>query len=213
MTFQEAVKCYRCLLCKGILDELDNVSYDYLVWKGNPNPKNLDNLAKTCVIGNHQHRISSKAKGNAMVIIKNNLPIIFKSTFPTFEDLHKFVNGLIGGIHNIGLLTVYDVSLRIGHLFSKPIYPQKILYLNSGAMTGARKLLNGRILKPTELFVDFFSYPEAQSVVGIQDLQALPNCLVEDFLCVMHRYLDAGPRGLITDRDTTTTYQIIKKNS
>lgn len=208
MTFQEAVKCYRCLLCKGILDELDKVSNAYSVWKKSPNAKNLQNLAEVCVLGEHQKRISRVAKATAITEIRKNLLKIFSTPFADFEDLYAFVNSVIGSIDNIGFLTIYDVSLRIGHILNPPIYPKKRLYLNnSGAMTGARKLLNGRILKPTELFVDFFSYPEAQSVVGIQNLQALPNCLVEDFLCVMHRYLDAGPRGLIQDRDTTTTYK------
>lgn len=206
MTFSEAVKCYRCLLCKGHLDELENVMNLYKAYKASPSPATLHDLSKACVIGPHQHRINRSSKSSAISIIESHLPTILSTHFVDFEDLYKKIDGIIGSIPQIGPLTVYDVSLRIGHLFNSPIYPRKYLYLNSGAMEGAKTLLRGRKLNPIEDIKTFFSYPEATVVSGIADLQALPNNLIEDFFCVMKEYLASGPRGLIPDRDKTTTY-------
>lgn len=206
MTFKEAVNCYCCLLCKEHLDELDDVKSLYMIYSSAPSPTSLHNLATACVVGDHQHRISSKSKTNAINVIKSRLPSILLTTFTDYEDLYNTIDHFIGSIPQIGPLTIYDISLRIGHLFIKPIYPQKILYLNSGAMEGAKKLLGGRKLRHKEDFNVFFSYPEAKAVVGINSLQSLPNNLVEDFFCVMKDYLDLGPRGLIGDRDRTPTY-------
>jgi hypothetical protein len=206
MTFSEAVKCYRCLLCKEHLVELYKVKKSYDNYDLAHTPAALHALAGVCVIGGHQHRILSSSKTIAISVIETNLPTIFSTTFVDFEDLYKTVNSLIGSIPQIGPLTVYDVSLRIGHLFNDPVYPHKFLYLNNGAMEGARKLLKGRKLSPVEELATFFSYPEAKAVKGIGSLQNLPNNLIEDFFCVMKDYLDLDPRGLITDRDTTPTY-------
>lgn len=210
MTFQEAVECYRCLLCKGLLDELKNVCDAYTQWRNKPTSQNLTEFAKVCVVGAHQHRILNSSKQKAIEVLEKNLPLIITTQFADFEELYDKVKTLIGNIPKIGLLTVYDVTLRIGHILNKPIYPKKYLYLNnSGAMEGATKLLDGRKLQYKELFTNFFSYPEALSVNGINYLQALPNCLVEDFLCVMHKYLDKGSKGLIADRWKTSTYKQI----
>lgn len=206
MTFSEAVKCYRCLLCKGHLEELDNVMSLYMAYKASPTPATLHNLAVACVKGVHQQRILRSSKSTAISVIESHLLTILATKFSNFEDLHYSVNSIIGSIPQVGPLTVYDVSLRIGHLFNTPIYPRKYLYLNSGAMEGAKILLNGRKLSPTEDLTTFFSYPEALAVTGIGDLYALPNNLIEDFFCVMKDYLEPGPRGLISDRDKTPTY-------
>lgn len=206
MTFSEAVKSYRCLLCKKHLEELENVMNLYKAYKASPTPATLHDLSKACVIGPHQHRINRSSKSSAIRIIESHLPTILSTHFVDFEDLYKKIDGIIGSIPQIGPLTVYDVSLRIGHLFNSPIYPKKNLYLNSGAMVGAKTLLRGRKLNPIEDIKTFFSYPEATSVSGIADLQALPNNLIEDFFCVMKEYLASGPRGLIPDRDKTPTY-------
>lgn len=206
MNFKEAVKCYRCLLCKRHLDELDRVKSVYLDFTATPSKASLHDLAEVCVVGGHQNRIPFKYKNPAINEIEVHILSILSTSFKDFEDLYDAVDGLIGNLDNIGPLTVYDVSLRIGHLFSEPIYPRKILYLNNGAMEGAKKLLGGRKLSSKEVLSSFFSYPDALAVVGIKSLQALPNNLIEDFFCVMKAYLDSGPRGLITDRDRTPTY-------
>jgi len=206
MNFKEAVKCYRCLLCKRHLDELDRVKSVYLDFTATPSKASLHDLAKVCVVGGHQHRIPTKYKNPAISKIEVHILSILSTPFKDFEELYDVVNSLIGNLDNIGPLTVYDTSLRIGHLIDKPIYPREKLYLNNGAMEGARKLLGGRKLSSKEVLSTFFSYPETLAVAGIKSLQTLPNNLIEDFFCVMKDYLDPGPRGLISDRDKTSTY-------
>ena len=110
-----------------------------------------------------------------------------------YEDIEK----VIGGIPQIGRLTIYDVSLRIGQLLSNPVYPKDYLYLNNGAKIGAKKLLGGKRLKWKVEVTTFFSYPEAKKVVGIGSLKDLPNHLIEDFFCVMKDNLAPGPKGVI----------------
>ncbi len=213
MTFSEAVKAYRSILCKAHLNELDNVAAKYAAYQKSPTPMHLNELAKACVEGDHQHRISKAAKLTAIGILEKNLPIILNTNYTDFEQLYDYIKNLIGGIDYIGLLTIYDVSLRIGHLFSKPIYPKKFLYLNSGAYLGAKKMIGGRNLRHKIPFKGFFSYPQIKSIIGVKSLQSLPNSLVEDFLCVMHNYLDVAPKGLIAGRNTTLTYKMIVKYS
>lgn len=206
MNFKEAVKCYRCLLCKRHLDELDDVMKTYISYTATRSKAALHELAKVCVVGGHQHRIPTKYKNPAISKIEVHILSILSTPFKDFEELYDVVNSLIGNLDNIGPLTVYDTSLRIGHLIDKPIYPREKLYLNNGAMEGARKLLGGRKLSSKEVLSTFFSYPETLPVAGIKSLQTLPNNLIEDFFCVMKDYLDPGPRGLISDRDKTSTY-------
>jgi hypothetical protein len=55
----------------------------------------------------------------------------------TFHDLYKLVRQEIGGIHGIGILTVYDVATRIGaHLDLAP----EFVYLHAGTADGAAAL-------------------------------------------------------------------------
>ena len=213
MNLKEAVNCYRCLLCKGHLDELEDVKKVYSDCTATPPQATLYDLAKVCVVGGHQRRIPFKYKNLAISVVEANISSILSTPFKSFEDLYGKVNSLIGSLDNIGPLTVYDVSLRIGHLLTPPIYPKNNLYLNNGAWDGARKLMGGRSPKNVMLFKDFFADKAVSSIVGISDLQSLPNSLVEDFLCVMHNFLDVTPSGFISDRDTTSTYIQIKKHS
>lgn len=216
MNFTEAVECYRCLLCKALLDELDQVHAAYVAWTHTSGIKELNELCLRCVYGRHQYHMSSKAKAAAVRKLSKELPTILSSHYADFEELYDVVVDLLRETKYFkdAVLTFYDCALRIGHIHPQHIYPIKNVYLcYSGAMTGAKKLLSGRPLNPIEDFNTFFSYKEARAVQGITALQALPSCLVEDFLCVMHQYLDCGPRGLIADRHTTDTYQQLEKFS
>ncbi len=73
----------------------------------------------------------------------------------SFEALHDLIEREIGGIDDIGPLTVYDVATRIGaHLH---LEPEKV-YLHSGTEKGARALGLGarrKTLEPADLAVEF----------------------------------------------------------
>lgn len=69
----------------------------------------------------------------------------------SFDELFDLVDQLIGPIHMVGELTVYDTSLRIGARFG--LEPERV-YLHAGTRVGARRLgLNwkARVLDPESL--------------------------------------------------------------
>jgi hypothetical protein len=92
----------------------------------------------------------------------------------SFEALHDLVEREIGGIDDIGPLTVYDVATRIGaHLH---LEPEKV-YLHSGTEKGARALGLGarrKTLEPAELPVEFGRLTARE---------------IEDCLCLYKDYL------------------------
>ena len=92
----------------------------------------------------------------------------------SFEALHTLIEREIGGIPDIGPLTVYDVATRIGaHL---QLEPEKV-YLHSGTKKGARALGLGarrKSLEPAELPVEFGRLTARE---------------IEDCLCLYKDYL------------------------
>ncbi len=198
MKFKDLVEVYVCLFCDAHFEELESVKATYQKWQQTCSQKDLHELATKCVVGGHQHRVSKKAKNNAISDIENNFKkIFFSSSYKDFEELLDEINKLIGNIPDIGSLTVYDTALRIGYLYNNPICPKDYLYLYCGAYEGAMKLLGGKKLRHKLKVNDFFKYREAQCINGIKELQKLPTSLIEDFFCVMKRYLDKCPSGLI----------------
>lgn len=94
----------------------------------------------------------------------------------SFEVLHDLIEREIGGIDDIGPLTVYDVATRIGaHLH---LEPEKV-YLHSGTRKGAEALGLGarrKTLEPAELPVEFGRLTARE---------------IEDCLCLYKDYLGA----------------------
>lgn len=92
----------------------------------------------------------------------------------SFESLHNLIEQEIGSILDIGPLTVYDVTTRIGaHL---DLEPEKV-YLHSGTRKGARALglgLRRKTLELSELPVEF---------------NRLTAREIEDCLCLYKDYL------------------------
>jgi hypothetical protein len=92
----------------------------------------------------------------------------------SFESLHTLVEQEIGSIPDIGPLTVYDVTTRIGaHLH---LEPEKV-YLHSGTREGARALglgMRRKTLEMSELPVEF---------------RRLTAHEIEDCLCLYKDYL------------------------
>jgi hypothetical protein len=92
----------------------------------------------------------------------------------TFDDVHQTVEGC--RVRGIGVLTVYDVALRIGAKLRK--LPKKV-YVHAGTAHGARKL----------------GLPVgADGCIKRSDLppplRRLPPYQVEDFLCIYKDDLD-----------------------
>jgi hypothetical protein len=129
---------------------------------------NAENSKKT--LHSHQYRIRKEAMGEALEILKNGVKSkkSFRS-FKSFEELHVWFAQQCGEIHGLGPLYVYDTCLRLGaYLKLEP----EMVYLQAGALMGARVLLPGT--RAGAVSKDVF--PKV--------MQVLEPCQIEDFLCV-----------------------------
>jgi len=117
-------------------------------------------------IYSHQTRVPREAKKDAGNAIRN----LDVDAIRDFEDLFECVDRAIGSIPGIGDLTVYDVAARLGASLGK--LPAKRVYLQSGALKGARAL--GVDVSQRSLAVAAFP-PE---------LHRLAAWEIEDLLCV-----------------------------
>lgn len=103
-----------------------------------------------------------------------------KHQFADFEELYDIVRKFLSQpsrepIRRIGLLTFYDIATRIGYHQTPKIRPEHYVYLHSGTMTGAVKLLR-RGLKWREPISIFAEIPFANALTAWQ---------LEDYLCLM----------------------------
>lgn len=172
--------------------------------------KPIHTVLKKCVCSRegHQYCISNDAVKQAVDALKKSVhvsaleqnPLVennrLVNSFTDFEELYDFVNSVIGYISGIGALTVYDTSKRIGHLFENAIYPKMYVYLNAGAMEGAKALLGRDDLKfrePANLFEPFFG--------------TFPSVFTEDILCIFKNKFCTN--SILT---TTTSPTLTKTN-
>lgn len=164
-----------------MVEEMNEVRDIYL--SGGP----IKEVLKRCVCDRHGHQYcivedavkdaADALMGSVHVSVFGEKPLVKDSklvnSFEDFEELYDFVSSVIGGISGIGPLTVYDTAKRIGHLFDEPIYPKMYVYLNAGALDGAKALLGRNDLKfrePITLFEPYFG--------------TFPSIFIEDILCI-----------------------------
>lgn len=142
-------------------------------------------ILEKCVKGQHQKRMTQKTLSATVTELKNNniLTRLQKGEFIDFEHLYDTVRGLIRPIKGIGDLTTYDTALRLGHIYG--LRPQQYVYLACGAKKGAEKLYARKDFRFREPY-SFF-----EPLLGTLDAQE-----IEDFLCIMKKYLvKAGVRS------------------
>lgn len=100
----------------------------------------------------------------------------------TFADLHRYIDGLVGPIRNIGELYVYDVALRIGAALG--LLPTEV-YIHSGVRSGARKL----------------GFKGARKTISLGELPSAFHRLspheLEDVLCIYKKVLGNGRGGTV----------------
>lgn len=121
-------------------------------------------------IHSHQNRMPGNSLKKGIERL-NNFFIVFKPNEVTFEDLYDDVKRRFAGIYFCqGPLTVYDVALRIGNMYG--IEPKVYVYLCSGAMKGAKRLL-GKSNLPYRVPVSMFPAPLCNE----------PSMYIEDMLC------------------------------
>ncbi len=136
----------------------------------------MNDFWRRCIKGGHQRRMLN----TNVIVVKNLLQEnnLLTRHYATFEDLYNDVNSIIGDVKGIGLLTVYDISLRIGALFQTMLRPNMV-YLNRGAYQGAKNLLGkapGKIANPS-VFAPFFGNIDP---IYIEDILCIyKDCLVD----------------------------------
>lgn len=95
---------------------------------------------------------------------------ILLTTYRNFEQLYGAVEKLIGSEKGIGDLMLYDIARMIGYSMQPTVLPVKLVYLQSGAKTGAKTLLGlkrvGRTL-PTSAFYNYFPTEDSQHIEDI----------------------------------------------
>ena len=124
----------------------------------------------------HQRRIACdvlRAFGARLVRLEDTL-----REAPSFEELHRVVQGVGDLIHGIGELAVYDTALRIGA--NLRLAPTRV-YLHRGTRDGAEAVdVVGRC-----------------STIAVSELPAAFACLepheIEDCLCIFKGLLKGDP--------------------
>lgn len=143
--------------------------------------------AEMIVKGGHQHRLQcAKAKPAAAALVSaiEKTKLWTKNyASKTFEDLYADVESAITGIGYAGQIAKYDFAKRIGTVVG--VQPTDYVYLHSGALIGAQRLLNIPSLKegryPVTMFTSFFPTLNAMEI--------------EDILCVFHDIF--APGGIV----------------
>ena len=142
------------------------------------------------IIGEHQQRLIGRPHfstmfSSAQTALSQILPLKLQPR--DFEQLYDMVEAATCKIYGLGSLTIYDMALRIGFIQEKPILPEKFVYIQSGALTGARNLsispdaaVLGRTTWSTTRY-DLIRY--------FPGFGSMESMYIEDFLCVFHNEL------------------------
>ena len=126
--------------------------------------------------GTHQYRLPRAAlRDAAKRLLRSKLRL---ASSPSFRQLIRSVQEIIGPIFGIGELTIYDVSVRIG--YNVGLSPE-IVYLHAGAADGAAALEVGGATVPRDKF------PSA--------LLRLSAAEIENCLCIYKDQLWGRSRG------------------
>ena len=83
----------------------------------------------------HQWRIGNAAMKRASEMLASGAAALASAS--SFDMLHDRVGALVGAIHGIGKLYVYDIAFRIGAYLG--LDPDRV-YLHAGTRTGAKNL-------------------------------------------------------------------------
>lgn len=180
-----------CIIPDGIvsISELINIYYPPFAQKndhvlvslgdcvfGSYNPKYDRKVVPCPKKAEHQRRVNNMKLYNLLEMLETKLKNI---TILTFEDLFNAVASC--NVFSSGSLVVYDVAHRIAFWKSTPQYnilPISKVYLQRGAMDGAKALFKGKNIKLTRVVdKDIFTthFPEFGNMTAYD---------IENFLCV-----------------------------
>ena len=126
-TLSSVVACYKQHIQsngKGVDGELNCVQKVYSLAK--QGAISYNDFWNRIVKGAHQQRMRKTTQSIAANALQN--ANILSKNYNSFEDLFNDVNRIVGNINGVGQLTVYDISIRLGHLFSPRLRPT-LVYL------------------------------------------------------------------------------------
>lgn len=136
----------------------------------------------------HQHRLRKNLLDEMLAKLKT----VDLSKCVNFEDIYDTVDK--HKVAGVGRLTIYDISLHIGYMLNPKVLPERLVYLNRGAMQGAKVLYDKGFLKnKPELTMDVEEFDFLKNLKQLNlDEHGIPQgatfaMLVEDFLCVKHK--------------------------
>lgn len=189
-TLQEAIEIYKMNRAYAMMAGINNIVCLYI----KNGCKLTRKVRKYIIYGNHQNRVvdyhgEDVYKSTIKACWKNleKAPSIMTMTFSNFEELYDEVERRITGIPHVGLLTIYDATLRLGFILPQPIYPKDYVYIQAGASSGIKKLQKS---KPS-LFPMPITGAKRYSInlfkIAFNDL---PSIFIEDFLCVYDNKFD-----------------------
>ena len=127
----------------------------------------------------------------AVVVLEQNRSTLYGRTYTDFEDLFTTVDSLIRGIPGIGLLVVYDISVRLGCSMCPKIIPLRYVYTHGvGSIVdrSARTLLGssaGSSIVNDRVDVDILR----KHCPCFEHYSALE---IEDILCVYNESIDSA---------------------
>lgn len=158
--------------------ELEILEADFNIIWNSENKKHLSDFCYDLIkISTHQNHISVDTTEKTAKILSDNIEnMVFGSAYSIFELLYNQTNELIGAIHGIGPITIYDIALRLGYLRSPHLLPEKKIYLEGGACIAAKEYLKNESI-PTK-------FKHIMDIETFDKLLSLPNYKIEDFLCV-----------------------------
>ena len=177
-TFEGVIKEYNQSYAGGLKKELDH--YRQLSKIANVN---AEKIAKELLTGSHQRYLNfSQAKAfKDQAARKLAEAKLWDKSFPDFESLYDAVCDTIEGIPYIKDLVKYDVTKRLGVMFTPEIAPKDYVYIQNGAKIGAEKLLgasfDGVRCIPRSRLEPFF--PDLSSV----DIENI-LCIMKDYFCL-----------------------------
>lgn len=139
-------------------------------------------LAEYLLCGPHQRRCSHLNRANAITTLVNAK--LWNRQYKDFEDLYDTVKTVIGNnCKGVGLLTCYDIAKKLSGIFNPPIYPDRKVYLQSGALKGAYNLTgDAKYTKKAQVIED------TNLTLGPL-LKSLSSIDIENFLCIFKSVL------------------------
>ena len=101
---------------------------------------NIDK-ARQLLTCSHQNRMPNKAMVSKIL----GDACLWEYEYNDFEAVYDAVKDTISDLHQVGPLAIYDVALRIAYY--RGIEPKRLVYLQCGALEGAKILLNDKKLR------------------------------------------------------------------